>query len=98
MKNITALQIIEKIRLVKDHEIGIDIYTLGLIYKITPKEDSVDILMTLTTPFCPFADDLMDSVKKKVCALGYDENNVRVELTFSPAWEASEEVRMMLWV
>ncbi len=96
--NITEQQIIEKLKLVKDPEIGIDVWTLGLIYKIMPDEDGVEILMTLTTPFCPFADDLIAEVEKKVGELGYEEGDVRVELTFEPAWEASEEVRMMLGV
>lgn len=98
MKNTTEQQIIEKIKLVKDPEIGIDVWTLGLIYKIALKDNSVDIVMTLTTPFCPFADDLMNGVRQKVYELGYAEGDVRVELTFSPAWEASDEVRMMLGV
>lgn len=96
--NITEQQIIEKLKLVKDPEIGIDIYTLGLIYKITQDEDGVEILMTLTTPFCPFANELIADVEKKVGTLGYAEGGVRVEITFDPAWEANEEVRMMLGV
>jgi len=106
--HITEQQIIEKLKLVKDPEIGIDVWTLGLIYKITldsacaddtaSREDGVEILMTLTTPFCPFADDLISDVEKKVGSLGYQEGDVRVELTFEPAWEPSEEVRMMLGV
>ena len=98
MKNITEKDIIEKLKLVKDPEIGIDIWTLGLIYKITIDEEGVEVLMTLTTPFCPFADDLIADVDKKVGELGYAEGDVRVELTFEPAWEPSEEVRMMLGV
>lgn len=98
MKNIIEKDIIEKLKTVKDPEIGIDIWTLGLVYKITLGEEGVEILMTLTTPFCPFADDLIADVKKKVGELGYAEGDVRVELTFEPAWEPSEEVRMMLGV
>lgn len=98
MKNITEKDIIEKLKLVKDPEIGLDVWTLGLIYKITIDEEGVEILMTLTTPFCPFADDLIADVEKKVGELGYAEGDVRVELTFEPAWEPSEEVRMMLGV
>lgn len=98
MKNINEQQIIEKIKLVKDPEIGIDVWTLGLIYKITLVEDGVEILMTLTTPLCPFANELITAVEEKVSELGYDEGEVRVELTFEPAWEPSSEVRMMLGV
>ena len=98
MKNINEQQIIEKIKLVKDPEIGIDVWTLGLIYKITFMDDGVEILMTLTTPLCPFANELISAVEEKVAGLGYEEGEVRVELTFEPAWEASPEVRMMLGV
>lgn len=98
MKNITKEQIIEKLKLVKDPEIGIDVWMLGLIYDITFKEDGVEILMTLTTPLCPFADEIITEVEKRVGELGYKEGDVRVELTFDPAWEPSPEVRMMLGV
>ncbi len=97
-EKITDKDIIEKLKLVKDPEISIDIWTLGLVYKIERKEDGVDILMTLTTPFCPFADQMMSSAEKEVMTLGYKKGGVRVELTFEPSWEASEEVRMMLGV
>lgn len=98
MKNITEQQIIEKIKLVKDPEIEIDVWTLGLIYKIAIVEDGVEILMTLTTPLCPFANELISAVEEKVSELGYEEGEVRVELTFEPLWEPSPEVRMMLGV
>lgn len=101
MKDITNInkeQIIEKLKLVKDPEIDIDVWTLGLIYDIAIKEDGVEILMTLTTPLCPFADELITEVEKRVGELGYEEGDVRVELTFDPAWEPSFEVRMMLGV
>jgi metal-sulfur cluster biosynthetic enzyme len=97
-KNITEQQIIEKLKLVKDPEISLDIWTLGLVYGVTQKDEGVEILMTLTTPFCPFADELIADVEKKVMELGYGKGEVRVELTFTPAWEPSEKVRMMLGV
>ncbi len=97
-KKITEQQIIDKIKLIKDPEIKIDIWTLGLIYKITFEEDGVEILMTLTTPFCPFADDLIAEVEKKVGELGYKEGEVRVELTFEPVWTPSDEVKMLLGI
>lgn len=98
MKNITKEQIIEKLKLVKDPEINIDVWTLGLIYDIAIKEDGVEVLMTLTTPLCPFADELITEVERRVGELGHEEGDVRVELTFDPAWEPSPEVRMMLGV
>ena len=51
-------KIIEILRTVEDPEIRIDIHTLGLIYDIDLDEKSkeVKILMTFTTPFCPYGD------------------------------------------
>ena len=97
-EKITEEQIIDKLKLVKDPEIGIDIWTLGLVYKIAREEDGVEILMTLTSPFCPFADELIANVENKINTLGYEEGDVRVELTFEPEWKPSEDVRMMLGV
>ncbi|KKU81855.1 MAG: hypothetical protein UY07_C0007G0009 [Parcubacteria group bacterium GW2011_GWA1_47_8] len=97
-KSIQEKDIIEKLKQVKDPEIGLDIWMLGLVYKITLDAEGVEILMTLTTPFCPFADELIADVEKRVGELGYDEGDVRVDLTFEPAWEPSEEVKMMLGV
>jgi len=87
--------VIEKLKTVNDPEIGIDVWTLGLIYKITIEDDGVEILMTLTSPLCPFADQLIQEVEKAVASLGTD---TRVEITFTPAWEPSKELREMMGV
>jgi metal-sulfur cluster biosynthetic enzyme len=92
----TQEQIIEALKTVKDPEIGIDLWTLGLIYEIKTGEDGVDILMTLTSPFCPFGNEIVLSVEKAVKKLGIDE--VRVEVTFEPAWQPSDELRAMLGI
>lgn len=97
-KNIQEKDIIERLKQVKDPELGLDIWMLGLVYKITLDAEGVGILMTLTTPFCPFADELIAEVEKRVGELGYNDGDVRVDLTFEPAWEPSEEVKMMLGV
>ncbi len=68
-----------------DPELGIDIVSLGLIYKIEVNVKSVDITMTLTTPGCPlvpyFKTQIVDTVKT---ATGVDE--VNIHLTFDPPW------------
>lgn len=87
--------IIEKLKTVKDPEIGIDVWTLGLIYKITIEDDGVEILMTLTSPLCPFADQLIQEVERAVALLGVE---TRVEITFTPTWEPSKELRDMMGV
>lgn len=89
----TKEQIIERLKTVKDPEIGIDVWTLGLIYDIKSGEEGIDILMTLTSPFCPFADELLASVEKSLEPLS---SEVRVNITFEPAWEIPEGVKLTL--
>lgn len=88
--------VIEKLKEVEDPELGIDIYTLGLIYKITIDDEGVEVLMTLTTPLCPFADQLVADAENKLTELG--EGDMRVEITFDPPWEPSQELRTALGV
>ena len=96
MTKIKESEVIEKLKEIKDPELGIDIYTLGLIYKITIDEEGVLVLMTLTSPLCPFANDIVVEVEEKLAEL--DALSVRVEVTFDPPWEPSEELRTMLGV
>ncbi len=96
MKEIKEKDVIEKLKEVKDPELGIDIYTLGLIYKIIIDNEGVEVLMTLTTPLCPFANELIIEVEEKLAELTTE--GIRVEITFDPQWEPSEELRIMLGV
>lgn len=92
---ITREQIIESLKTVVDPEIHIDIYTLGLIYDITVGEDGIDILMTLTTPFCPYGGEI---VKKVEQALKKFAVEARVNITFEPEWAPPENVRIALGI
>ncbi|HEC30658.1 MAG TPA: metal-sulfur cluster assembly factor [Candidatus Yonathbacteria bacterium] len=99
MRDLKEKDVIEKLKLVKDPELSIDIWTLGLIYKITIDDEGVEVLMTLTSPFCPFANDLILGVEKAVEELGSSRaGHVRVEITFEPAWEPSKELRSSLGI
>ena len=77
-------QIIANLREVYDPEISINVYDLGLIYDIDidEKESSVNITATLTSAFCPFADEIIGSMQKA----GYTKNvlTVNVDITFDP--------------
>lgn len=91
-------QIIEELRKVYDPEISINVYDLGLIYEINIKEAHVDIVMTLTSAFCAFADAIVAEVHDAVCLVeSVDTCDVRVtfEPTFGPD-QMSEETRMIL--
>ena len=92
-------RVIEALRQVFDPEIPVNIYDLGLIYKIEVDPDlSVRILMTLTTPNCPEVEMLPDEVTKLIQGLK-GVKQVEVNLTFDPPWSQdnlSEEARLEL--
>lgn len=74
------------LKTIYDPEIPVDIWTLHLIYGLdVDDEGNVNILMTVTAPNCPVAEVLPGEVKERVRAvMGVKE--VKVELTFEPAW------------
>ena len=89
--------VIEVLKKVNDPEIGIDIWTLELVYEVKVENDKVYIKMTFTTPMCPYGPMLLDEVRAKVSEIkGIKE--VDVEVTFDPPWQPSEELRATLGV
>lgn len=88
-------EIIVALKSVEDPEMHIDVHTLGLIYNITRSDEGVEILMTLTTPFCPYADQIVQSVESAVERLG---TNVKVTITFKPQWVPPEDLRIALGI
>ncbi len=93
----TAAEVIEVLKTIDDPEIGVDIYTLELVYELKVEPSRIYVRMTLTTPFCPYAPALLDEVKMKLRQLkGVRE--VEVELTFEPQWQPSEELRAMMGI
>jgi FeS assembly SUF system protein len=91
--------IIEKLIQIKDPELGINIYDLGLIYDVKIDEfNNVKILMTLTTVNCPVADSFPLEVAKKTSEIE-GVGQVAVKLTFEPTWNKdmmSEDARLAL--
>ena len=96
MENISKEMVIEKLKEVKDPELDIDVYTLGLIYDVSIENGEVRVLMTLTTPFCPFGNEIVKSIEDKIYEL--KPNGVNVEITFEPPWEAPKGLREILGV
>ncbi len=81
--------IINAIKKVKDPELPINIYDLGLIRKIDVENDTVHINMTLTTPNCPVADLMPSQVFEEVSKID-GLTSVRVELVWDPAWSVAD--------
>lgn len=95
----------EAVRMLKtvyDPEIPVDVYNLGLVYKIDVDDVGiVNIDMTLTAPSCPMGDFLFEDVRQKVGSIEGVEG-VNVQLVFEPEWdqsmmsdEAKEELGML---
>lgn len=99
----TRLKIEERIiailKTVYDPEIPVNIYDLGLIYKIDLQDDGdVSIDMTLTAPNCPAADFIMEDVRQKVDSVEGVNSSV-INLVFEPEWDKdmmSEEAKLEL--
>ena len=92
-------QLIEKLKTVFDPEIPVDIYELGLIYRVDVSDDKdVAIDMTLTAPGCPVAGEMPGWVEDAVREIP-EIRNVAVELVFDPPWDPSrmsDEAKLQL--
>ncbi len=96
----TEERIIEVLRTVYDPEIPVNIYDLGLIYRIELNDDATELAvdMTLTAPNCPAADFIMEDVRQKLETI-QDLKKVDVTLVFEPEWDKdmmSEEAKLEL--
>ena len=96
---LTADEVIKKLLTIKDPELGINIYDLGLIYDIKIDEGhNVNITMTLTTVNCPVADSFPLDIAKNITSLE-NSGQVKVKLTFDPPWNKdmmSDDARLAL--
>ncbi|MCI0468297.1 MAG: SUF system Fe-S cluster assembly protein [Beijerinckiaceae bacterium] len=92
-------EVISALRTVFDPEIPLNIYDLGLIYRIDVKDSGVvEIVMTLTAPGCPVAGEMLGSVSRAVSSVD-GVTDVKVDLVFDPPWDQSrmsEEARLEL--
>ena len=95
----TEVQIVRTLRNIFDPEIPVNIYDLGLIYEVELKDaGEVRIVMTLTAPGCPMAEELMQEVKDRVLEIKEVEK-LDLKLTFNPPWHRdmmTEEARLEL--
>jgi metal-sulfur cluster biosynthetic enzyme len=73
------------LRAVKDPELNLDVVVLGLVYDIDIQDGSVHVLMSLTSPMCPAAMQMVEDAKAAVESLDGVEQ-AEIELTFEPQW------------
>ena len=95
----TEEAIVAMLKTVYDPEIPVNIYDLGLVYKVDVDADkNVRIDMTLTAPNCPAADFILEDVRMKVESIS-EVKSVEVNLVFEPEWDKdmmSEEAKLEL--
>lgn len=98
-KTQTEERIVDVLKTVYDPEIPVNIYDLGMIYKIDLHDDgTLDVDMTFTAPSCPAADFILEDVRTKLESVA-EVKSANVNLVFEPAWDQSmmsEEARVEL--
>ena len=93
-------KIIELLKTVYDPEIPVNVYDLGLIYRIELNDDltQLDVDMTMTAPSCPMADFIIEDVRQKLESIE-GLTAVNVNLVFEPEWTQdmmTEEAKLEL--
>ena len=95
---ITEEQVREALRSVYDPEISINVQDLGLIYEVNIDESTVEVVHTLTSMMCPFADEICENIYTTVAEMpGVERVNPR--LVFDPPFSIDmvpEETRMLM--
>ena len=88
--------IIKALQSVDDPELGVDIYTLGLIYDVQVSDGGdIYIKMTHTTPLCPYGSDMTKKVKDAIYQFVHPKS-LKIEITFDPPWKPTPELRNLL--
>lgn len=94
-------QVLEAIKTIYDPEIPVNIFDLGLVYDIkVGKGGKVEVVMTLTTPACPMAEEIPEQVRTAVLGVA-GVSEVKVELVWDPPWDPSkmtEDARLALGI
>ena len=82
---VTEKDVRRALRKVKDPELNLDLVVLGLVYEIDVQDTHVLAKISLTSPFCPVAGQIIDDAKAAIEQVEGVES-AEVELTFSPPW------------
>ncbi len=106
---LTEDKILESLKSIIDPELNIDIVRLGLIRDIKIGEyfaeiksyEYIKIIITLTTPMCPFADIIISDIKDNItelCFVAGVKSEIEVDVTFDPPWTCPEDIRLEMGV
>ena len=82
---VTEKDVRAALRTVKDPELALDLVVLGLVYDVAIQDARVEVAISLTSPFCPVAGQIVEDAKTALLAVeGVEE--AEVKLTFDPPW------------
>jgi metal-sulfur cluster biosynthetic enzyme len=82
---VTEKMVRDALKTVKDPELNIDLVTLGLVYDIQIEESRAKAIISLTTPMCPVAEQIVDQARLAIAKVEGVEK-AEVQLTFDPPW------------
>ena len=85
MSAVTEKDVRNALKTVKDPELNLDLVVLGLVYDIEVEDSDARVTISLTTPMCPAAGQILDEAREAVAGVEGVENS-EVELTFEPPW------------
>lgn len=85
MSAVTEKAVRNALKTVKDPELNLDLVVLGLVYDIEVEDSDAKVTISLTTPMCPAAGQILDEAREAVAGVEGVENS-EVELTFEPPW------------
>ena len=98
---LTEASVRDALKQVDDPELGINIVDLGLVYEVAIEGTEVNVLMTLTTPFCPVGPQIKAQIDQILKSSIPDVTKGSVEFTFNPPWDKdmmSEEAKEELGI
>jgi metal-sulfur cluster biosynthetic enzyme len=82
-QTLSKAKVLAALKKVVDPELGFNIVDMGLIYKVSVKDKSVDIKMTFTSPFCPLGNAIIEDVKRNILRIG---GIPKIDIVFHPLW------------
>lgn len=88
-------QVVAALKTIEDPELFLDIWFLGLIYRVEVQDGEVEIDMTFTSPMCPAGPMLIDQVRSEVSNVD-GVKGVQIQVVFDPPWTPSDDVKAML--
>ncbi len=82
---VTEKSVLDALKTVKDPDMNLNLVVLGLIYDVDVKEGHADVRMSLTSPMCPVAEEIVNMAQEAVLGVEGIET-AKVQLTFDPPW------------